>query len=447
MNTKSAPGIALRFAQNVPEKMADITNYFIPDNLPIDDQNRYLSRKFHVNVSFAILAIILIFLANRVRLNGLLSIYSITLASAAVSIALIPIIMKMTGSIRACSISLYLVLSILIMMLTYTTGGPFSPSLLFVPAFPLGGILFVSFGFGGFLALLFFVYLLFLNWAFQNGILPAPETGEPLNSTLHIACTMAVTLIFAFLAVSHVRWNEKLHDSLAQASRAKSEFLSGMSHELRTPLNSIVGFSDLLSRGLAGELNDKQAAYSSNIFKSSMHMLDLVNALLNISKIESGEIDLHMETVEPTTIIKECEQMMLDLASTKQVHIACVLENSIEGKTAILDGLKFKQILLNLLSNAIKFTHEKTTVSLNAAVVDRSIVITVKDEGDGIPAEFADKVFEKFYQIQEADAKQSVGTGLGLPISRHFAEYHDGRLELVSSVDGAGACFRANNSA
>jgi len=423
-------------------ELPKIVDFFIPLQLQGNDKDEYHESRAYVILSLTLVCIIVGFLVNRIRLNGLVSIYSITLASAAVGVALIPFILKVTGSLKTSCVALFLVLTVLIMVLTYSTGGPFSPSLVFIPLFPFGGILFVNFRFGVFLALLFTCHLVFLVWANQNGLLPEREITHSMIANLHVACTSAVALIFIILGISHVSLQTNMRTNLEQASRAKSEFLSGMSHELRTPLNSIMGFSDLLSRGLAGELNDKQEDYSRNILASSAHMLALVNDLLDISKIESGETNLNLEPVVPENIIGECVQMVNDIATKKQVQVECKVEISLKSKIALLDNMKFKQIILNLLSNAIKFSPVQGTVTLKATLIDNNIVVMVNDEGEGIALEYAEKVFDKFYQVQKSGDNESPGTGLGLPISRHFAEFHDGTLELVPGNQDKGACFK-----
>ena len=327
------------------------------------------------------------------------------------------------------------------MILTFASGGLLSPSLVFIPAFSFGGIVFVNFRFGVTLGLVFITYIVFLVFAHSQGILPVVTTASSTLTELHAATTIATTVLFGILARLYISWQEDMRNAVEKASRAKSEFLSGMSHELRTPLNSIIGFSDLLQQDLTGELNEKQEVYVSNIHSSGNHMLTLVNNLLDIAKIESGTVASSFEPVYIEILIDDCIQMVIDAADRKQVRIQNEVDDSCRGKIAYLDQMKIKQILLNLLSNAVKFSPERSEIIQQASIIDNNIVIAVSDGGVGVPAEIGQKVFEKFYQVDNASDGGTPGTGLGLSISRGLAEIHGGTLELVPNGKNYGACF------
>lgn len=418
-----------------------IYQFFLPGHLRNEEGDDYYQSKTVIVVSLWVALIILLFFANRVRLNGLTSLPAVTLAVAAVAVSIIPFVLKFTESLKGATIALILVLMALIMMLIFITGGPFSPSLVFVPAFPLGAIMFVSFRFGLYVSVIFAIYLAILSWATLNGRLPDAELSAQSLALLHMTCTFATALVFGVMGTLHLSWQKNVRAVIEHASNAKSEFLSGMSHELRTPLNSIMGFSDLLCRGAAGSTNEKQGEYLGNILESSKHMLALVNDLLDIAKIESGEVEIAPEETKLGELISESVQVVQEMAAAKNMTINMEIDPSIQNSAAYLDVRKFKQILLNLLSNAIKFSPEHSTVTLKSVLKDDTIVVAVSDQGVGISEEEAERIFQKFYQVSNESTNKTVGTGLGLPISRVFAELHGGTLRLQESRRNSGSRF------
>jgi PAS domain S-box-containing protein len=224
-----------------------------------------------------------------------------------------------------------------------------------------------------------------------------------------------------------------------KSSLAKSDFLANMSHELRTPLNSIIGFSEVLEDRMFGEINLKQQEYVDNILSSGRHLLSLINDILDLSKVESGKMELTLsrfslrESLDAALVmlkVKALEDRIdihLDLAPEAEVHI-------------VADQRKLKQILFNLLSNAIKFTHEGGTVDLGAVIDGGSIEITVADTGIGIRETDIAKLFLPFTQLESAYTKEFQGTGLGLALTRRLVELHGGRI-WVKSVFGSGSRF------
>ena len=418
-----------------------IYEFFIPGQIRRSENDDFYEAKTIVLVSLSVGTIILLFMLNRIRLNGMLSLPAIVLATAAMAVFTVPLMLKLSESLNYSIVTLILVLMALIMALTYITGGPMSPSLVFVPAFPMGSIMFVSFQFGILMAVIWCVYLVFLFWSFLVGNLPDPSLSTAALAMLHITTTVATGVVFGVLGGLHLSWQKGMRKLLEQASNAKSEFLSGMSHELRTPLNAIMGFSDLLNRGFAHEDSEKQADYINNIHESSRHMLALVNDLLDIAKIESGEIVLHPEPAELKGLITEPVQIMQESAAAKDVDIKLELDTVIENEVAYLDVRKFKQILLNLLSNAIKFSPDHGSIYLCVKIEGENIKVSVKDEGLGIRPEDAERIFEKFYQVNNETTNKTVGTGLGLPISKMFAELHHGTLSVQENDSSSGACL------
>ncbi|MEZ5336041.1 MAG: HAMP domain-containing sensor histidine kinase [Methanolobus sp.] len=219
----------------------------------------------------------------------------------------------------------------------------------------------------------------------------------------------------------------------AEASnKAKSEFLANMSHELRTPLNSIIGFSELLTEQNMGALNEKQARYSNNITESGKHLLNIINDILDLSKIEAGEMELHYENVSVKEITDEVIVSLGPLALKNKL----ILDDSgVEDIVIRVDRGKVKQILYNLIGNAIKFTPAEGTVTVSSIDKGETISIMVQDTGIGISKEDKNKLFEPFKQLDSSLSKNYTGTGLGLSLVNKLVEMHNGKISLESEVE------------
>jgi len=220
------------------------------------------------------------------------------------------------------------------------------------------------------------------------------------------------------------------------ANRAKSEFLANMSHELRTPLNAIIGFAEILSSGFFGSLTERQKTCVQDIHDSGEHLLEIVNAVLDMSKIDAGRYELHEEAVESHESLAQCLMMVRDRAAGSGVTIHNHASASIA--TLWVDRRAFKQVILNLLSNAVKFTPRGGSVTIDAAPdEDGGFHLTVTDTGIGIPPDFMADLFQPFRQAENAANRRFEGTGLGLSISKNFMDLHGGSL-TCRSVVGAG---------
>jgi signal transduction histidine kinase len=221
------------------------------------------------------------------------------------------------------------------------------------------------------------------------------------------------------------------------ANRAKSEFLANMSHELRTPLTSIIGFSRVLLEQIFGELNAKQLQYINAISSSGKHLLNLINDLLDLSKIEAGKEDLYLETILVEEVCQACLSMLQERASQRGLEL--ILDIPSEVKTCIADRRRLQQILFNLLSNAIKFT-EAGSVTLKIEQTEDKILFLVTDTGIGISAADLPLLFQPFQQIDRGLNRKYEGTGLGLLLSRRLARLHGGEITVTSEL-GRGSCF------
>lgn len=234
---------------------------------------------------------------------------------------------------------------------------------------------------------------------------------------------------------------EKRAHELQELGRLKSAFLANMSHELRTPLNSILGFSDVMLEGLDGELTENMDYDLRLIQKNGQHLLHLINDVLDMSKIESGRMNLHPETFNIYNTLDEVCSITSSLASEK--NIVLFIEDDSERDIEIYaDDTRIRQVMINLVNNAIKFT-QKGKISISLKHLDSTrILITVKDTGTGIPPDKLEMIFQEFTQVDTSTTRKVGGTGLGLPISRRLTEMHGGRLWAESTgVDGEGSSF------
>jgi PAS domain S-box-containing protein len=234
--------------------------------------------------------------------------------------------------------------------------------------------------------------------------------------------------------------NEELADRQAELERAmaaRSRFYASMSHELRTPINAVLGYSTLLLENIYGPLNEKQAEGITRTHKAAKHLLELVNDVLDLSKIEAGKIDLRPQPVHFPALIEDLFVTVRPLAD--QFHSELTLEHEGAPASVTSDPRRLRQILLNLLSNAIKFGKGKPIRVHSTPGADGGIVIEVIDQGEGIAPADQEKIFDEFVQLGKTQLTE--GTGLGLPISRRLAEMLSGGLDVLSEV-GVGSTFR-----
>jgi signal transduction histidine kinase len=242
------------------------------------------------------------------------------------------------------------------------------------------------------------------------------------------------------LAIQNARLFREIADKSRQleaASRHKSEFLANMSHELRTPLNAIIGFSEVLSERMFGELNEKQEEYLKDIHASGQHLLSLINDILDLSKIEAGRMELELTDFHLPTALDSALALIRERAGRRGIALHLSVDDRLGQIRA--DERKVRQVVLNLLSNAIKFTPEGGRIDVGAVPRDGFVEVAVSDTGVGIAPEDQEAVFEEFRQVGTADKKVE-GTGLGLTLCRKFIELHGGKIWVKSQL-GQGSTF------
>jgi PAS domain S-box-containing protein len=222
------------------------------------------------------------------------------------------------------------------------------------------------------------------------------------------------------------------------ANEAKSAFLANMSHELRTPLNAVIGFSELLEQEIFGELNQKQTAYVGNVLVSGRHLLQLVNDILDISKVEAGRMDLAYELTPIGSIVDVVRGVIHAVAAKRGINLEVSVPDDLPAVQ--VDPGRIKQVLYNLISNAIKFTPRGGVVRLTVQAVDLYLVVRVADTGVGIAREDLPRLFREFEQLPQPGGVRPEGTGLGLALTKRLVELHGGKVEVESEL-GKGSTF------
>ncbi len=271
----------------------------------------------------------------------------------------------------------------------------------------------------------------------------------PLNMTMlapyqTLAFMVGALTVIAVIAAMRLasakirRINDNLRLSeaqLAEASKAKSEFIARMSHELRTPLNAIIGFSEMIREAMIGPLDARYRGYGADIHSAGRHLQNVINDILDISKIEGGRIELRDEPVAVEDMIESCRRIVAGMAEATGVTLSVDVPASLPLISC--DALRFRQILLNLMSNAVKFTPAGGSATVSAAVDGGFAVVTVADTGIGMRAEDIAIALQPFRQVGGGAGDgltcRFAGTGLGLPLAKALVELHGGTLAIESA--------------
>lgn len=221
------------------------------------------------------------------------------------------------------------------------------------------------------------------------------------------------------------------NEKIIEADKVKNSFLANISHELRTPLNSIIGYSDLLTKEFVGKLNEKQKDYINDIQISGLHLLGMINEILDISKLEANATRLNKTNFNVRQSVTEVCNILRPLALKKNIDIYM----DVEDIEFFADYQKIQQILFNLINNAIKFTHQQGEVSIKSYSENNQLVIKVEDNGIGIEKKYHKKIFEKFEQVAQNLIHNESSTGLGLTITKELVKMHNGEITVESKIN------------
>ncbi len=285
-----------------------------------------------------------------------------------------------------------------------------------------------------------------IYWFTATGTLPENQIPAASRGIIYLWGIYCAVILIAFSVFTITRsWQrnrERLRRSqlqAEQANRAKSEFLSSMSHELRTPLNGILGFAQVMLQDKTDGLSDKQQESLNYILESGMHLLALVNQLLDLAKIDSGAVAIACEAVDPRVAVNECLSGIREMAKARDITVSTVVESETPVEIRA-DPMRFKQVILNLLSNAVKYNREGGDIEVSLRPLEREAIrVAVRDTGIGIPLDRQDRVFQPFDRLGR-EVIQSEGSGIGLTITKQLVELMGGRIGFTSTP-GSGSEF------
>jgi signal transduction histidine kinase len=419
-------------------QLTKLVEYFIPNEVRVQSINDYFRGRILIVSSATAFVALTGFFISRGILEGFDKPATLILLAVVLVTATTPFLFRFTQSVTIAGFYLTMSSTLVLTAFSFIDGGFYSTALLWFPILPLFGVFFSGLRYGVVVTTVLILDLIFLVYAHHIDIVPMNIfSGTTTLYFLYFASITAVITILLFLASFYLSWQKAVQESLLEANQAKNEFLSGMSHELRTPLNSIMGFSEVLERGYVGKLNEKQSEYVSHINARGSHMLALVNDLLDVAKIESGDVDFNPTSVNVHQLLSSSAFMFQNDVAKKSVELSYQEDKQLESLSCLLDEFKFKQILINLLSNAVEFSPDKGRIVLQGKVDNDTLSVSVSDEGPGIPREYHQQIFDRFFQIDGRD-NVSPGTGLGLSISQYFAELHEGRIFVDQSDNNCG---------
>ena len=263
------------------------------------------------------------------------------------------------------------------------------------------------------------------------------------NEDIALFTTLADQISVAIENANAYEISQRTLEELREVDRVKSQFLANMSHELRTPLNSVIGFSRVILKGIDGPINDTQEQDITAIYNSGMHLLNMINEILDMSKIEAGKMELQLEEKQVTELIENSILANQGLIKDKPIELRANIQPDLPNVK--IDEVRINQVLTNLISNAVKFT-EEGSITINASLQENlqgkeEILITIADTGIGIAPEDQSKLFQRFSQVDDSPTRRTGGTGLGLSICRSLVELHGGTIGLLKSEPGAGSEF------
>lgn len=270
-------------------------------------------------------------------------------------------------------------------------------------------------------------------------VLGRQEGHEPITAMeIEFLETAAANVSVALETATLYHEAQETADKLKEVDLLKNQFMANMSHELRTPLNSIIGFSRVMLKGIDGPLSEMQETDLNAIYDSGRHLLELINDILDISKVNSGKMEIVFEQVDLKSMIKSVMSTAMGFIKGKSIELRIDVPEDLP--TIVADGRRIRQVLMNLLGNAGKFT-EEGFITIAATFDSYQVIISVQDTGIGIPADRIHAVFEQFEQVDSSSTRKYGGTGLGVPLSREFVRMHGGDMWIQESIVGQGTTF------
>jgi signal transduction histidine kinase len=365
-----------------------------------------------------------------------------TLLYANLLFLLFPFLLRWTKAKSAVGLGSLLHFILLIFFVSYHYGGVQSPALSWTLTVPIVAMFFVS-GIYRLIGLLCYAFGFVVMGAlyYSDHVFPSSfgtdDTGGITLVLFVCAAGYVTAMAFAYIGLYEfsIRRIRSAKEDAEAANHAKSEFLATMSHELRTPLNAIIGFSQLINTQAMGPIgHHSYVEYGGDIEESGQHLLDIINDILAITKIEAGKLELRAQDVRYSDLAKQTAALLDEDITMKRLNFS----NELPDQDVMIRGdhQLLRQVLKSLLSNAIKYTPEGGEISVSAVMPDAtSVEITVLDQGIGIAAEDMATAMEPFGQVETSLTRKNGGIGLGLPLSKKIVEAHGGTLTMVSEVD------------
>jgi signal transduction histidine kinase len=272
-----------------------------------------------------------------------------------------------------------------------------------------------------------------------ESVIDLPDADTPFLLVALSFMLVMIVLLFNRFSRKAIRRITDFAETAQAANKAKSDFLANMSHELRTPLNAIIGFSEVLRAGQAGILTPKQTEYCRDIHDSGLHLLALINDILDLSKIEAGKMTLEAEETDLALLLESCLAIVREKALAHDIRLSLEVGPGLDNVR--VDVRKFKQLVYNLLANAVKFTPDGGGIRLEAGRDGGDwFVFSVRDSGIGIAAGELPRLFKPFVQLDGSLDRKYEGTGLGLSMVKRLAELHGGSTSVQSEI-GKGSTF------
>lgn len=409
----------------------------IPEGLR-EHPDEYFRARTLVLVSSWSAILLSLFAVTRFYIQGM-HVYPITLLVVIGFVLLTPSVMKRTASIQASGLFLTSTVTCGLLLMSMVDGGILSPTIFALLLMPIFAIFFGGLRQGILVTAVITVSIVFLCVATIDGWIAPVPFPDDFYTWLFGASALALMIVLVSIASLFIVWQRNIREGLLVASRAKDDFLSGMSHELRTPLNSMMGFTDVLLHGYAGELNEQQTEHLKLVYASGEHLSELVEDLVNLTNLDAGKVTLSPVPLNFEEFIRSCASAFEVEARNRNVSVELAIGDlppSVE-----IDDTRVRQILTNLLSNALKFSPVGGRIRIRTERNGPILEVSISDSGKGVAPQHREHIFDKFYQAESALSGKTVGSGLGLYIARRLAALHGGRLRLDPTAEGVGATF------